>query len=107
MAHRPNIRNASIECTKAISALATSPDSLRERLIGALTRGFSFINEKDLSEDLQEDYNALRDRVTAKGNIQATLHEMDEEELREVAAQLLDFAQAVWRESSRQRYQSQ
>jgi uncharacterized protein (DUF2461 family) len=114
MAHRPNIRNASIECTKAIINLTTLSGNLHNRLVAALANGFAHVNEKDLLDDLRSDYDALHERVTAKGivnlgegRIHATLREMDEEELREVAMQLLEFAQAVWRESSRQKYQSQ
>ena len=114
MSRQPNIRNASIECTKAISALATSPDSLHDRLVAALTGGFARVKSEDLPDELREDYEALHERVTAKdfvnpseGRAHATLREMGEEDLRDVATQLLAFAQAVWRESSRQRYQSE
>jgi hypothetical protein len=114
MAHRPNIRNASIECTKAITALATLPSSLHERLVAAFTVGIFHITPEDLPDELRADYESLRERATAKdavhhgeGPVHATVREMSEEDAREVASQVLELCQAVWRESSRQRYQSQ
>ena len=114
MAHRPNIRNASIQCTSAIKNLATLPDNLQNRIIAACVGGFFHVNPEDLPDELREDYEALRERVTAKdivnpneGRVHATLREMDEDEARDVATELFAFVQAVWRESSRSRSQSQ
>ncbi len=108
MAHRPNIHNASIQCSKAISALATLPDSLPNRVIAACIGGFFHIKPADLPDELREDYETLRERLTAKGilyrnegRVHATLREMDEEETRDVATQILALCQAVQRASSR------
>jgi hypothetical protein len=114
MVHRPNIRNASIECTKAMTALATLPSSLHERLIAACMGGIFRIKLEDLPGELRTDYESLYERVTSKdavhhgeGRVHATVREMSEEDAREAASQVLELCQAVWRESSRQRYQSE
>lgn len=109
MNRRPNIRNASIECTKAISNLATLPSSLHERLVSSFIGGLFHIKPEDLPDGLRRDYEALHERITSKdavhhgeGRVHATVRELSEEDAREVATQVLAFAQAVWRESSRQ-----
>lgn len=57
---------------KAVSILATGNESLRERLIEAVS-SLNALNAKDFPADLQNEFVALMEELTSEGSIRATI----------------------------------
>jgi len=89
----------------AIRTLAIAPGPIKPRLIEAIAVHLSYIQtERDLPEELRDDYVALLDRVThewptvsnpADGRVQATIGHMTDAEAVEIADEILSFAYRV------------
>jgi len=89
----------------AIHTLATAPGPIKPRLIEAIAVDIGYIQpERDLPEELRDDFVALIDRVThdsptvsnpADGRVQATIGRMTDAEAVEIAQEILSFADRV------------
>jgi len=88
---------------QTMSSLITA-DDIRDRLCSGLADGVIHIKpEKDLPEEIQDDFKEFWERVTSaqpdgdEGTLKATLDTFSDEEANEVARQLLSFYDTVCR----------
>jgi len=75
----------------------------RERLASAYTYNLSQLKPEDLPEEIQEDFRQLKAEITRvdphgnKGSVKATLHEMDESDIRRMIEKIISMHDTVTR----------
>lgn len=84
---------------EAVRTLATHPDAINDRLASALVPHVSSVQmERDVPEDLHEEYRAFWEQVTwgspsaGEGTLQASARQMSVEDAVEVARLIYRFA---------------
>lgn len=107
-----SIHDANSKFDEAVIALATSPKSLKQRLLLANCSVLSLIKPEDLPDDLRVRLDELMARLTSnhdlqanEGSVAATLRTMSDSEAEDIARLLISLADAVGQESCRRQYQ--
>ena len=95
----------------AVDVLATSPQSIQDRIEDAFISGFSRINpNEDLPEKLRADFQQLQNQVTRvpatgdEGTLRATMRVVTDEEATEIAEKILHLFHQVLDELQQEQY---
>lgn len=85
----------------AVENMASSQDSLQQRLGDAYRFHLIHINPDTLPDNIQQDFHKLRERLTRdkaiadEGKVQATIQNMSTDEAAELIKQVVDMFQRV------------
>ena len=90
--------------TNAIEAMAMSPKSIQERVGDAYTYNLSHVKARDLPQQIQHKFIDIKERLTSgeplgdEGTLLATINQMSEMEVMEIAQVIWDMADVVRRD---------
>ncbi|ALB43192.1 hypothetical protein AA650_24525 [Anabaena sp. WA102] len=75
----------------AVRTLASSNESIQDRLYFASSDLMTLHQPDDFPEELREEFNEIHQKLTHEGSFEATTTKMSEEEARKIAEKIVDL----------------